>query len=128
LACSLREQALQKDQSRLTLGEATMTKWRKIKEARYIQHLEAVAPGSWSGVGFLRGGAPFDWTFDGDPRFVAYARVNGQHYESTEPLTFPQFRSTTPQDVLRNVVNDGVQSSRKALIEEGRHEGHQPGC
>jgi hypothetical protein len=108
LACSLREQALQKDQSRLTLGEATMTKWRKIKEARYIQHLEAVAPGSWSGVGFLRGGAPFDWTFDGDPRFVAYARVNGQHYESTEPLTFPQFRSTTPQDVLRNVVSDGV--------------------
>jgi hypothetical protein len=105
-----------------------MTKWRKIKEARYIQHLEAVAPGSWSGVGFLRGGAPFDWTFDGDPRFVAYARVNGQHYESTEPLTFPQFRSTTPQDVLRNVVSDGVRSSRKALIEEGRHEGHQPGC
>jgi hypothetical protein len=94
---------LQKDQSRLTLGETTMTKWRKITEAQYIQQLEAVAPATWSGVGFLKGGTPFDWSFDGHPRFVAYARVNQQHYESTEPLTFPQFRGTMPQDVLRNM-------------------------
>ena len=91
-----------------------MTKWRKITEAQYIQQLEAVAPATWSGVGFLKGGTPFDWTFDGHPRFVAYARVNRQHYESTEPLTFPQFRGTMPQDILRNIASDGVQSTRKA--------------
>jgi len=45
---------------------------------------------------------------DRHPRFVAYAYVNREHYESVEPLTFPQFRATTPQDVLCNVVADGV--------------------
>ena len=85
-----------------------MTKWCKITEAKYIPQLEAVAPASWSGVGFLKGAAPFDWTLDRHPRFVAYAYVNREHYESVEPLTFPQFRATTPQDVLCNVVADGV--------------------
>jgi hypothetical protein len=98
-----------------------MIKWREITEAQYIEQLEAVAPATWSGVGFLKGGTPFDWNFDGDPRFVAYARLNGQHYESTEPLTFPHFRATTPQDVLRNVVSDNVQSARTIPFEEGRH-------
>jgi hypothetical protein len=87
-----------------------MMKWREITEAQYIKQLEAIAPATWSGVGFLKGGTPFDWNFDGDPRFVAYARLNGQHYESTEPLTFPHFRATTPQDVLRNVVSDSDNS------------------
>jgi hypothetical protein len=108
LACALHEQALQRDQSRLTFGEVTITKWCKITEAKYIQQLEPVAPASWSGVGFLKGGAPFDWTLDRHPRFVAYACVNRQHCESVEPLTFPQFRATTPQDVLCNVVANGV--------------------
>ena len=80
-----------------------MTKWKKVSEARYNEVLDVLPPAVWAGVGFLVG-EPFDHTADGYPRFTAFAKIDGQHYESTEPLTHKQFRALWPKDVLDNVA------------------------
>lgn len=80
-----------------------MTTWSKVSEERYTEMLEVLPPEVWAGLF----GEPHDHTDDGYPRFAALAKIDGQHYKASEPMTRLQFHALAPQDVLDNVERDG---------------------
>lgn len=77
-------------------------KWKKVSEDRYIEMLECLWPACWEGVGFLVGEA-WDHDAKGRPRFAAYAKIDGEHYEGATPMAIADFKALSRADVLSNV-------------------------
>lgn len=76
-----------------------MTKWIKVTEARYWEMLEVLPPEAQTGFGFLVGEAT-DHNAQGRPRFAAFVEVQGQFFESAEPMTIADFKAIKLSEVL----------------------------
>ena len=67
--------------------------WDPITEDYWQEMLEVLPPAAYSDIGFLVGEPTDHHAQSGRPRFVAYIRRNGQHLESSRPLTIQEFNA-----------------------------------
>jgi len=79
--------------------------FKPCTEDRYNEMLNMMPPAVFTSSGFMVGEA---WTHRECeinntvlPAFAAFVRLHGQHYESTGPMTIPEFRAITRADILR---------------------------
>ena len=84
----------------ITRGGTTLT-FRPITEDRYNEALECLPPIAWVKHGFLIGEA---WDFvaldaeTGANGYVGCLKFNGEHYETTAPITASEWRHLNDGD------------------------------
>jgi hypothetical protein len=84
-------------------------KWKKVSERRYWDMLEILPPALMEGGKFMVG-EPWDHgpcAVNGGeayPRFSAFFRVDGAHYEGNKPMTRAEFQAMTAEDCRAAVV------------------------
>jgi hypothetical protein len=65
-------------------------KSKRVSEQRYVEMLEVLPPAVFFHDGFLVG-EPWDHNAQGFPRYQAFVKHNGRHYEYIEPMTVREF-------------------------------------
>lgn len=85
------------------LRRTNMTTWKQTTEERYWDMLGCVPPIAQKGFGFLVGEA-YDHgkcklTGRIAPRYAAFVDVNGQFFESIEPLTVWEWQAVEPSKI-----------------------------
>ena len=73
----------------------TKYEWIEITEDRYEEMLGVLPPALWLADGFLVG-EPMDHNEHGQPRYSAFLRFGGKHYECEQVLTAREFRAVSP--------------------------------
>lgn len=72
--------------------------WQHTTAERYDEMLGVLPPALWLAHGFLVG-EPWDHDAQGRPRFAAFVCVDGQHFESSRPMTAAEFRTFKRTDL-----------------------------
>lgn len=73
-----------------------MTNWTECTEERYWDMLEVLPPAVMGSSGFMVGEPTDHCPTTGRPRFAAFIKRDGKHYEADAPMTIKQFREHVP--------------------------------